>query len=96
MIPGNNLFDNPMVRKAKESMTPAQQLHFQEIGRQYYGRINFDNFQPEPVEPNRELSLECLQLDLCLRVGKDPETLTDYEKSVLVEHYGSNWRARYS
>lgn len=100
----NTLFDNPMVNAARREMTEDQLDEFQRMGQEYYGRIDFDQFKPQPIdESNTQQFLhssdysevEYLQLQLALKSGLRPADLSPEDQYIMARVDGPNWRDLY-
>jgi len=88
-----DLFDNPMVKAAKASMSDEQKLRYQTIGEQMYGGFNFPDGKVENAD-NALVESAAYIVD-SLRAGQHPSTLEDKEKVVMLETFGSKWFVEY-
>jgi hypothetical protein len=93
-ISNQDLWDNPMVKKAMESMSPEQLEQYKMLGESMYGNIDFGNSKilnnpPVPVE-------EALAyVEESLKSGLHPSMLEEEEKIFLEDMYGNDWYKRF-
>lgn len=79
------LFDNELVKKAKESMSPEELARYDQIGKELYDTINF-----ETGEVDNAVDV-LAQLRGMIQSGLHPSYLT-YEEQTFLEHYlGKEW-----
>jgi hypothetical protein len=87
-----NLFDNPMVRAARKSMTPEQIEEYKRKGEKMYGEIdytqNFDPFQ-------EKLKQSAIYIISGLKSGLRPNQLSKDELEVLKQIHGETWYINY-
>jgi hypothetical protein len=84
------LFDNPMVQKARESMSEEDRKRYDKIGEEMYNTINF-----ETGVPDETIDEVLQQLKSMLESGIHPSYLT-YEEKNFLEHYtGKEWYKEY-
>lgn len=85
-----DLFDNPAVKMALKSMTLEQREHYQALGKELFGTVDFTdgrviNTLETPKDAQAQYILEGL------RSGLLPSDLNDDEKEILEEVYGKKW-----
>jgi len=86
----NDLFDNPMVRSAKASMTPEQIATLERTGEYMHGQVDYETSTLlEPRNLELEVAVESIKSGLSL------DYLTDDEKDMLVKEYGENWKTHF-
>jgi hypothetical protein len=82
----NQLFDNPMVEAARQSMTSEQIEEYKQLGEQYYGTIDFETGQStDPLHDAVAYIVEGL------RSGLHPSYLEEEERKVMESTYGPHW-----
>ena len=90
----HDLFNNPMIEAAKRSMSKDELKHFETLGRELYGDVDFETSQnlrnmPPPM-------VEALAyIESCLNAGFHPSYLEDNEKMLLKDAYGEKWYERF-
>ena len=93
-ISNKDLWDNPMIKKAMENMSPEQLEQYKMLGESMYGNIDFNNSKilnnpPVPVE-------EALAyVEESLKSGLHPSMLEEEEKIFLEDMYGNDWYKRF-
>ena len=90
----NDLFDNPMVRAAKEKLSQKDIERYQEIGKQLYGQINFEDCQTLNNMPP-EMADAVIYLETQLRSGLHPSMMEENEKALLADAYGDEWYTKW-
>jgi hypothetical protein len=88
----NDLWNNPMIRAAREQMTPEQIAQYERIGREMYGTLDFENINESKASEDDE-SLR--YIEAALRSGLKPCDLEEVEKDFMKSVYGDNWYDRY-
>lgn len=89
----NNLFNNPMVRAAKASMTPEQIAEYQRIGEEMYSTVDFET---STVLDNGEPLAEGVAYVVeALKSGIHPDYLEEDDVKIMEEVYGKNWKNKY-
>jgi hypothetical protein len=87
-----NLFDNPMVKAAREQMTPEQIEDYKKKGEQMYGGIDhtrdFDPFE-------ERLKQSAIYIISGLKSGLRPNQLKEDELEVLTQIHGETWYINY-
>ena len=86
-----DLFDNPMVRAAKDSMTPEQLKYYQDIGESVFKDVDFETNEII-TDP---LSDAIVYIEMGLRSGLSPSDLSEDDVNVMVTQFGDDWYARY-
>ena len=90
----HDLFNNPMIEAAKRSMSKKDLEHFETLGRELYGDVDFETSKnlrnmPHPM-------MEALAyIESCLKSGLHPSDLEDNEKMLLKDAYGKKWYERF-
>ena len=79
------LFDNEMIRKARETMSPEDRAKYDQIGKDLYETINFETGEVDNA-------VDALaQLRAMIQSGLHPSFLA-YEERQFLEHYlGKEW-----
>lgn len=87
-----NLFDNPMVKAAKEKMTPEQIAEYKRQGDHMYGNIDYNkNFDPF----EEKLKQSAIYIISGLKSGLKPKHLSKDELEVLKQVHGETWYIDY-
>ena len=90
-----DLFDNPMVRSALESMTPEQVESYKRIGKEMYGTIDFEKSEVLSNLPP-PMAEALLYIEEGLKSGLHPVDLSKDEIALLVESYGKEWYKKWN
>jgi len=90
-----DLFDNPMVRSALESMTPEQVESYKRIGKEMYGTIDFEKSEVLSNLPP-PMAEALLYIEEGLKSGLHPTDLSKDEIALLVESYGKEWYKKWN
>ena len=85
-----DLFNNPMVEAARQSMTPEMLENYKRLGESMYKDIDFEN---GTIEIAIDESLK--KLDHTIRSGLHPSMLSEDEKKLLSEELGEKWYEKY-
>lgn len=86
----DDLFNNPMVRSAKASMTVEEIEQYKKIGEQMYGNMDFKDTR-YLIDPNAKMNEARVCLESQIRSGLHPSDMEDNEKAVLMDAYGDKW-----
>ena len=85
----HHLFDNPMIRSAKQSMSSEDQEQYRKVGEKMYNSINFETGKAiDRIDLKDEKLLGVIE---ALKSGLHPQYLTEEDKSVAKECYGEDW-----
>ena len=88
----NDLFDNPLVRAAQESLSAEDKEKYRKIGESLYGSINFEDGTSN-VESNLD---ECVDhIVEQIKSGLHPSMLEDSEKELMKHKQGEEWYLKY-
>lgn len=88
----NDLFDNPMVRSARQAMTPEQLENYRRVGEYMYKNIDYINTEVKSTQIKKANPTDLLTYAVqMLKSGGDPKDLTADELNMLVSVYGENW-----
>ena len=90
----HDLFDNPMVRSAMNSMSVEELEKYKALGESMYGDVDFEQSEvlsslPPPMAEALAYIVEGL------KSGLHPTDLDDDEKALLEESYGKEWYKRF-
>ena len=88
-----DLFDNPMVKAARESMTPEQIAEYQEKGKAMYNTVEFEN--NTIIGDDDPLEDFIAYISVGLNSGLHPMELETDEKLAMSNKYGSEWYKRF-
>ena len=95
-----NLFDNPMVKQARENMSKEEIDRYQRIGEDIYANVDFENnvvleegnvintLTPEMQEGIRYIKHQ-------LESGLHPSALEEHEKIFMADALGKEWYLKY-
>lgn len=86
MTQRNDLFDNPMVRSAKNAMDADTIAHYQKMGESMFS-IDFEN--PVPDKTMDDMVFDSITQSL--RSGLPPKDLMADERTMLVDRLGETW-----
>lgn len=84
----DQLFNNEMIQKARESMTPAQLAEYKKKGEEFFANVDFEDKNGNTVPP---VESACAYISEGLKSGMHPSYLDDDEKRVMEEIYGKEW-----
>lgn len=86
----NNLFDNPMVRSAREAMTPEQLDEYKRKGEAMYNTIDFtsEDLNDGGINP---MQITVAYIIEGLKSGLHPSYLTDDERTIMLNTFGEKW-----
>jgi hypothetical protein len=85
----DDLFNNPMVKKAKQHLTKEQIDDFKKQGEHMF-KVDFEKTGDEQIAEN-----VLTQLDLMLNSGLHPSYLSYEEKDFLTQYVGEKWYENY-
>lgn len=94
MIPGDNLFDNPMVRTASAAMSEEDKEKYKRLGEEMYNNVDFVSGDINSNLPN-PMAEATAYLCTQLQAGMHPSVLESNEKALLSEAYGPTWYTRW-
>ena len=84
----DQLYNNDMIRKAKESMTPEQLENYKKKGESFFADVNFEEKNGNEIPP---VESSCAYITEGLKSGLHPSYLQEDEQNVMVEIYGKEW-----
>lgn len=90
----SDLFDNPMVRRARAAMSEEQLAEYKAKGEMMYGGrfdVTSSNLEQEGRDFN-EIEAVAWVVE-SLKSGLMVQDLEDNERELLKAHYGDNWQA---
>lgn len=85
----NKLFDNPMVRDARKSLSQKDIERYQYLGEEMYKNIDFEKASVNNIPPPMADAL--VYIEDMLNTGCHPSVLDQDEKNILSEIYGDEW-----
>lgn len=85
-----DLFNNPMVEAARQSMSPEMLEKYKRLGESMYKDIDFENGTIQNV-----IDESLKKMDHTLKSGLHPSMLSDDEKNLLKEEIGEKWYEKY-
>ena len=85
--------DSPLVRQAREAMTPEQIQEYEEKGEAYHNNVNFETGDIEKQHAEYQMT-EVARLVAAVRSGLHPDDLDIDEQLLLRGHYGDRWRSK--
>ena len=88
-----NLFNNPMVKAAKEAMTPKQIEEYRLKGESMYKDIDFEKCEVENIPPFFSDAIR--YIEELIKSGLHISMLTQDDKNLLKEMYGNTWYLNY-
>lgn len=95
----SDLFNNPMIKRAKEAMTPEQLAEYEKIGKHMYDSISFETVGADGSKKHnnitKEMSDAVLYIDISIKSGQHISFLEDNEKALLKEVRGDKWYEYY-
>jgi hypothetical protein len=89
-----DLFNNPMVNAARESMTEEDLDHYKKIGESLYGDVNFETSQSLRNMPP-PMAEAVAYVENSIRSGLHPSFLDTNEQSLMKDAYGEKWTERF-
>ena len=84
----DQLFNNEMIQKARESMTPEQIEEYKKKGQEFFANVDFEDKNGNTVPPVESAGA---YISEGLKSGMHPSYLDDDEKKVMEEIYGKEW-----
>lgn len=88
----NDLFDNPMVRSARQALTPEQLENYRQIGQYMYSNTDYINTEVKSAQIKKANPTDLLNYAVqMLKSGGDPKDLTEDEMNMLISVYGEKW-----
>ncbi len=87
-----DLFNNPMIQKARESMTPEQLREYERQAEYMYSHVNFETGELLQ-DPLADFVADIVEQ---LKSGLGVEYLDSDEQLAMENHYGKNWRDRFT
>ena len=84
-----NLFDNPMVRSARSSMTKEDLERYQDWGHAVFDDIDYETGNINQYPPPMINALAYIESSL--KSGQHPSTLNEDEINILNEMKGNKW-----
>lgn len=86
----NDLFENPRVKAAYESLSPAEKARYTSIGEQLYDSVDF-----EECNVNEPMLEATAYIQNQLKSGLHPSMMEQNEKDLMKESYGEEWYIKY-
>lgn len=84
----DQLFNNEMIKQARESMTPEQLEEYKKKGEEFFANVDFEDKDGNTIPP---VESACAYITEGLKSGIHPSYLDDNEKRVMEEIYGKEW-----
>jgi hypothetical protein len=84
----DQLFNNEMIKQARESMTPEQLEEYKKKGEEFFANVDFEDKDGNTIPP---VESACAYITEGLKSGMHPSYLDDDEKRVMEEIYGKEW-----
>tara|TARA_Y100000591_G_C21707110_1_gene631427 strand:- start:293 stop:694 length:402 start_codon:yes stop_codon:yes gene_type:complete len=84
----DQLFNNEMIKQARESMTPEQLEEYKKKGEEFFANVDFEDKDGNAIPP---VESACAYITEGLKSGMHPSYLDDDEKRVMEEIYGKEW-----
>lgn len=85
-----DLFNNPFVKAAKESMSLQQIENFKKMGEKYFSAWDFDKGNPEEI-----LDVAVAELSEAIKSGLHPSDLEENDIAILSAKLGKDWYTRF-
>lgn len=92
-ITQNSLFDNPMVKQARQALTKEQKERYQEYGEMLLKR--FDNHGKQ-MDITDNVGDVLLDIESALRSGLTPDDLEENEQQFMENIKGKDWKKLYN
>jgi hypothetical protein len=90
----NDLFDNPMIRAAKNAMSCEEQERYAMLGKSMYNSLDFENANAtDNIPPPMAEALAYIEEGL--KSGLHPSMLEENEIALLVDTHGKLWYTRW-
>ena len=87
---GFDLFNDPTLKKARDSLSKEDQEKYKKMGEYLFENINFaDNTMDSDFKPPIEDA--CAYIIQGIQSGLHPSYLDDNEKELLKQNYGDDW-----
>lgn len=90
-----DLFNNPMVKSAKNALTPEQVEEYKKMGEYMYNNTNYAVAETAPIKDHASDQDLILYATEALKSGADPKDLSDPEIHALISVYGNEWYKRF-
>ena len=84
----NQLYNNEMIQKAKDNMTPEQLAEYKKKGEEFFADVNFEDKNGNDIPP---IESACAYITEGLKSGLHPSYLQEDEQRLMVEIYGKEW-----
>ena len=92
----DSLWDNPMIQKAKKQMSAEELERYKIMGETMYEDLDAVTGDFNPNKGIQEDIENCARrLIIDLRDGLHPSQLTEAEKNILVDQYGTQWYEKF-
>lgn len=85
-----DLFNNPFVKAAKESMSLQQIENFRKMGEKYFSAWDFDKGNPEEI-----LDVAVAELSEAIKSGLHPSDLEENDIAIMESKLGKEWYTRF-
>ena len=91
----SDLFDNPMIQRARAALSPEQLAEYEAIGEEMYNTVDFEkniilNNEQDPLTEPYAFILEML------KSGLQPSDLDDNEQQIMDQMEGKDWMKKYN
>lgn len=87
-----DLWNNPMVRAAREQMTPEQVEQYERLGREMYGTLDFENISESKAQDDMDAEKYIVS---ALNSGLRPCDLEEHERDFMATRHGEAWFERF-
>ena len=89
-----SLFDDPHLKKLKESLSPEDRKKYELAGEYMRSSMSID---PKEIQKKQDaiIANDIAHLVSAVRSGLRPEHLTVYERGMMLEHYGKDWKSKF-
>lgn len=91
----HDLFNNPMVEKARKSIPEEQQKNWEKIGEQMYNSVDFVDTEGKTQTIPESMMEGIAYVVDSITSGMHISYLEDNEKELLADVYGSTWYERF-
>ena len=91
-----SLFNDPRWGSARQNMTKDQLEHYQTIGSQMNGSIDFLSGESNPIPIPEPVETSLAYIEIALRSGLDSSDLSNEEIELLENFCGKNWKSKFS
>ena len=92
---GDDLFDNPMIKKAKETISQKQQDNWAKIGEEMYNSVDFVDAEGKSQTIPESMMEGAAHVVDSIKSGMHISMLENNERELLKEVYGPKWYKRF-